>query len=379
MISIVIKDRTWTNYVKTIYRDRGDGASGFTGLSITTSEPGGYESIKFQIPYFAPFESTLFNVYYSVDVWECRRKIWQGRIKRPLQYNADGYVEIEGEGIGPAWGKGQVWEVTAASNTPHGWFAAAFLANKNINLLSADASQITTTGNSYVITNRVWQGATSEQVFNEVANFGFDDYSAGAWGVDSGGKENWISDAGNRFYWRKIDMSVVDFVLPFSWLDECSIISDMDQYANTVDAEYSGGWTSVTNATSKNLYTPGAAQWATINVNTSTSTATVADATQAANVYLSQHDTPQPKGEILLGDKFLQYCGGLMSIFDLRAGKNVRIPGLTMAHPDLIGTVTDDTVYRIIRSEYDDEEYTMRLTLNDYLDNSAVMIARLNK
>ncbi len=385
MISIEVKDPTWTNHIRTLYRDRGDGHSGFTNLTFSQVDVGGYETCKFQIPLTSPYESNQLLPYCSIDVWTNRQKVWQGRILRPLQYNSGGYLEVECEGIGLAFGRSNIATGFWNNNAPHTIYQDIVQHYADINLLNSDISEIQTAGNGYLISNRTYQEVAFSQVFNEVANFGFDDYTSGCWGVDSGAKANWISDPGNIFYWRKRDLTNVAYKLPYAWLDSCSIILDMSNFANNVRARYSATAYSDIGVSSSNaaalasqaLYTPGHKQWAALDISNANNTATAADAAQVGNVFISRYAAPWPKGEIVLGENFLRYSGEL-ALTDVRACMAVQIPGLTMARPDLLGTVTDQTVFWVKRSSYDDESFTMTLTLNDYPDNSAVMVSRLS-
>ena len=368
MFSIQIKDATWSNTVMTVQPDDGSGRHGFSQLKFGFSDKG-CATCTFLVPRWGYWESETLKQFYAVDVWVHRRKIWQGRIKRPTTLNTDGLLEVECEGMSAAWARSGISTGTWTAKKPHEIYDDIITNYRQCNLVAYNG-QLLDPSSTYLIT-KTWQDAKYETVFNEIANFGFDDNCGGEWGILPGPQNEYIAYPGNIFYWRRRDMSIIDAVIPFEALDSCQITADTEEYANTLRVRHSTGYVDVASAASQAEYTPGANHWAALSVG-----GTAADATRIGNVWLQRHAQPWPKGSITLGERFWRWYGFEVPPFSVIAGMNIRIPGLIQARPDLIGTVTDETVYRIMASDYSVDDGTNELTLNDYPDNVAILLAR---
>ena len=374
--------------IQSIQPDR-DG-SGFTTWTSNRNTAGGYAKATFEIGLASRVRVSKMNRGDVIELWDQGTRLYQGLITA-MPTNETGYEvwlngifnewldNVPAEGTaGPEWVNILLYTVLANSG-PHQ--AASF--GPYTGSAFSGATTYFEAANSYRYAGVIDHAKTKmRDVFEAWNKFLGREYQ---------GTHIYPANLDSPCYVQYVtpDYSTVSLTVSAHDLAERpNIAQDFVGFGNKVRVYYAGGpYTDVAdNGLSVAKY---GLRWHTIDI--SGTGAVGADATQVAWVYQSRllgktiADAwpngkmlePWVKGQIVIdGTKRMWGALGISSIFQIRPGMNLRIMNLPDVLPELVGVVDNATNYHINNVEINPFENKATVTLNDWPDDAARMIAR---
>ena len=425
MISIVIKDQTYSKQKSIIFPRGHSNYNGFYNLNFQSSATGGYTSASFTVGSLPMYAQSNIDPYDAIDIWDLGKKIWTGRISNNIQRTDSGEFTIECEGIGVAWGRDMLATYNMAdgdgktNNNTASEIYEHFLGNFPINLLNTEhiidagsglyydrSEQIGDT--TWEISQRDWKETSYEQIFNDVNNFEGFWWGVGLFRSNVGMDFNLARNA-NTFYYTDFRSPVVSVTwrIPYYELNDIELNASMEEYANYLRIRYgytdpsppndwistfedigdgAGGGDETAMALSQDAYTPGSQKMISFSIENQACEMTTSDAQRIAGAWINKRKTekrpypgPWAKGSATVqGSRFFSTeIGGNQPASCIKAGHLLQIQGILVAQPELSGIVDDTTTFLITATDYDADNGVNQLTLNDEIPDISAHLNRI--